>query len=87
MKIRPLGNKLLLKPLVEAETTKSGFDLGENEKPLLQGVVISVGNGVSDEVKEGEKVVYENFSGNAIGEYLLIAEHDLAGVIENNEND
>ena len=82
MKIRPLGNKLLLKPIKSAEKTDSGIYLGENDKPLLTGVVISVGRGVSNEVKEGETVVYEQFSGNEIGEYLLIPEHDLAGAIE-----
>ena len=88
MQIRPLGNKVLLKPAPAEEKTKSGFDLGENDKPLLQGVVVSVGLGVSEEVKVGETVVYEQFSGNEIGEYLLLAEHDLAGVIEKeNEND
>lgn len=88
MKIRPLGNRLLVKPLKEGETTKSHYEVGENDKPLFQGVVISVGLGVSEEVKVGETVVYEQFSGNEIGEYLLLAEHDLAGVIEKeNEND
>ena len=88
MKIRPIGNKVLLKPMPAEEKTKSGYDLGENDKPLLQGLVISVGNGVSEEIKECERVVYEQFSGNQIGEYLLIAEHDIAGVIEEqNEND
>lgn len=88
MKIRPLGNKVLLKPIPAEEKTESGFYLGENDKPLLQGVVVSVGRGVMEDVKEGETVVYEQFSGNNMGEYLLIAEHDLAGVIEKeNEND
>ena len=95
MKIRPLDDRLVVKPL-EAETkTASGIYLPESakEKPT-QGKVIAVGPGkLTDEgqritlaVKKGDKVLYGKYSGNEIevdGEKVVILrENELLGIVE-----
>ena len=93
--IKPLEDRVLLKP-AEAETkTKSGIFIpeGAKEKPL-QGKVIAIGEGkLADDgsrtkltVKKGDTVVYGKYSGTEIelnGETLLILrENELLGVME-----
>jgi chaperonin GroES len=96
MKMQPLGDRIVVKPL-EAETkTKGGIVLPDTakEKPQ-QGEVVAVGKGkVLDsgavqalEVKVGDKVLYGKYSGNEIttkeGEELLIMrEEDILAIIK-----
>lgn len=96
MKMQPLGDRIVIKPL-EAETkTKGGIVLPDTakEKPQ-QGEVVAVGKGkVLDsgalqalEVKVGDKVLYGKYSGNEIttkeGEELLIMrEEDILAIIK-----
>ena len=93
--IKPLEDRVLVKP-AEAETkTKSGIYLpeGAKEKPL-QGKVVAVGEGkLADDgsrtpvtVKKGDTVVYGKYSGTEIevsGEkLLLLRENELLAVLE-----
>lgn len=93
--IKPLEDRVLVKP-ADAETkTKSGIYLpeGAKEKPM-QGKVVSVGQGkLADDgtrtaltVKKGDTVVYGKYSGTEIeidGDKLLILrESELLGVME-----
>ncbi|MBU0504308.1 MAG: co-chaperone GroES [Candidatus Omnitrophota bacterium] len=96
MKMQPLGDRIVIKPL-EAETkTKGGIVIPDTakEKPQ-QGEVVAVGKGkVLDsgavqalEVKVGDKVLYGKYSGNEIttkeGEELLIMrEDDILAIIK-----
>ena len=96
MKIKPLGNRVVLKSLPEEEATKGGIilpDTAEKEKPE-QAEVIAVGPGklLDDgkrsemEVKTGDKVIFSKYSPTEIKldeeEYLIVGEEDILGVIE-----
>lgn len=89
MKIKPIGERVLVKLVKLEEKTVSGIILpGSNEKEKSNiGEVIAVGKGEKvSEVKVGEKVVYSKFSGNEIkdGEekYLILNIEDVLAVIE-----
>lgn len=94
MKLRPLGDRLVIKQLAAEETTKSGIVLPgkEKEKPQ-QAEVLAVGPGavvdgkvVPIEVKVGDKVIYSRFVGNEIEvdgeEVLVVKESDILAIIE-----
>lgn len=94
MKIRPLQDRVLVKPLEEKETKRGGIIIPDTakEKPM-EGKVIAVGNGkLSDsgqriplEVKNGDKVLFGKYAGTEIkvdGEdCLLMREDDIQGII------
>ncbi len=79
MNIKPLADRVLVKPAAAEEKTVSGIIIPDTakEKPL-KGVVKAVGEGTKDEkmvVKEGDQVLYGKYAGTEIeveGEQLLI---------------
>ncbi|HEU0019688.1 MAG TPA: co-chaperone GroES [Thermoleophilaceae bacterium] len=85
MKLKPLGDRLIVQAIEEDETTASGIFLPETakEKPS-RGKVIAVGDGKWDEdgekripldVAEGDEVLYSKYGGtevNVEGEELLV---------------
>ncbi|AGL00724.1 co-chaperone GroES [Desulfoscipio gibsoniae] len=93
--IRPLGDRVVVKPLPSEEVTKSGIVLPDTakEKPQ-QGEVVAVGSGrlldngqrVAIDLKAGDKVLFSKYAGNDIKidevEYLILREMDILGVIE-----
>jgi len=94
-KLRPLGDKIIVKRL-EAETkTKSGIVLPDSakEKPK-RGKIVSVGDGKRLEtgerapfsVKKGDEVIFTSYAGTEVkidGEELLImSEDDVLAVVE-----
>lgn len=90
MKLAPLGDRVVLKPLAAEETTKSGIVLPgtEKEKPQ-QAEVVAVGPGneeVKMEVKEGDKVIYSKYSGTEIkdGEetVIIVSQTDILAIIK-----
>lgn len=95
MKVRPLGDRVLVKRLEEEEKTKGGIIIPDTakEKPQ-QGKIVAVGNGRTTEdgkviplnVKVGEKVLFQKYAGSDIkieGEdYLILREEEILGVIE-----
>ncbi|MDF2505318.1 MULTISPECIES: co-chaperone GroES [Clostridium] len=94
MKIRPLGDRVVIKRLEAEETTKSGIVLtgAAKEKPLL-AEVIAVGPGgyvdgkeIKMELKANDKVFFSKYSGNEVkldGEqYLIVKQDDILGVVE-----
>ena len=89
MKIRPIGERVLVKPVKVEEKTASGIILpgaGEKERPNI-AEVIAVGKGEKlEDIKVGERVVYSKFSGTEIkdGEekYIVLNIEDLLAVIE-----
>ncbi len=97
MKLRPLGDHIIVKPAKAEEVTKSGIvlpDTADKEKPE-QGEVIAVGPGKWDDkgekrlpisVKVGDKVVFKKYSPDEVEvddeEYLVLSESDLIAVIE-----
>ena len=96
MKLVPLFDKVVLKPLVAEETTKSGIVLpGQSKEKPQQAEVIAVGPcGVVDgkditmQVKTGDKVIFSKYSGTEIetGEedekYVIVKQNDILAVIE-----
>lgn len=96
MEIKPLGDRVVIKPLEAENKTKGGIVLPDTAKEKPQeGKVVAVGKGkVLDngtvqppEVKVGDKVLYGKYSGNEIttkeGEELLIMrEEDILAIIK-----
>ena len=94
MKLKPLGDRLLVKPVEEEETTASGIVLPDTAKEKPQkGKVLAVGDGkVEDgeriplDVSEGDEVLYSKYGGTDItveGEDLLVLrESDVLAKIE-----
>ncbi len=95
MKIKPLGDRVLVKPLEAEEKTKGGIILPDTAKEKPQeGKVAAVGKGKlldngkiqSLEVKVGDKVLYAKYSGTEIklngDKHLIIREEDVLAVIK-----
>ena len=91
MKIRPLGDRILVKPLEEKEVKKSGIIIPDTakEKPQ-QGIVEAVADVGKDDdplpVKKGDKIVFGKYGGTEIEfddvEYLILEEDDILAKIE-----
>jgi chaperonin GroES len=96
MDIKPLGDRVVIKPLEAESKTKGGIVLPDTAKEKPQeGKVVAVGKGrvlengtvQAPEVKVGDKVLYGKYSGNEIttkeGEELLIMkEEDILAIIK-----
>jgi chaperonin GroES len=95
IKLKPLGDKVVVQPTQREETTKSGIVLPDTAKEKPQeGVIVAVGTGrVLDngertqlEVKEGQKVLYAKYAGTEVKydgeEYLILSEKDILAVLE-----
>ncbi len=95
MNLRPLGDRVVLKPLPREEMTKSGIVLPDTAKEKPQeGEVIAVGPGRIEEgkrqaldVKVGDKVLYAKYAGTEFklddDELLILSEKDILAVMEN----
>ena len=95
MQLRPLGDRVLVKPDKAEEKTASGLYIssGAQEKPQ-RGTVVAVGAGKLDDdgdripmdVKIGDVVIYGKYGGNEVkvdGEdYLLMRADDIYAVVE-----
>ncbi|MDD6658098.1 MAG: co-chaperone GroES [Lachnospiraceae bacterium] len=90
MKLLPLGERVVLKPLAAEETTKSGIVLpgADKEKPQ-QAEVVAVGPGTEDvkmEVKVGDKVIYSKYAGTEIKDgddtVIICSQKDVLAIIE-----
>lgn len=93
--IRPLGDRVVLKPVERMEKTKGGIVLPDTakEKPM-EAEVVAVGEGrvldngtkVIPTVKVGDRVVYSKYAGSEVKlddqEYLIISEKDILGIVE-----
>ncbi len=96
MSIRPIGDRIAVKPVAVEEKTKSGIVLpGSAQEKPHQGEVIAVGNGyvsqaaggrIPLEVKVGDKVVYSKHAGIEVKfddeELILLHEDDILVVLE-----
>ncbi len=96
MKLRPLGDHIIVKPMEEEEEVKKGGIIipdTAKEKPQ-RGEVIAVGPGkILDngqkkqmEVKVGDKIIHQKYGGTEIKiddvEYIIMNEEDILAVIE-----
>ena len=94
MKLKPLADRVLLKPVEAMETTASGIILStaNKEKPVLSEVVavgpggMVDGNEVKMEVRVGDRVVVAKYSGTECkvdGEdYIIVRQSDILAVVE-----
>ena len=96
MKVRPLGDKILVKRAEALDKTDTGIYLPESAKDQpKEGKVIAVGNGILNKktgeympftVREGDQVIFSSYSGTEVklgdDEMLILSEDDILGVIE-----
>ncbi len=92
--LRPLADRVIVKPMEAEEKTKGGIILPDTakEKPI-EGTIVAVGPGkitddgklVKLEVKEGDKVLYGKYSGTEVmiegEEYLIMRESDIFAIV------
>ena len=94
MKLKPLADRVLLKPVEAMETTASGIILStaNKEKPVLSEVVavgpggMVDGNEVKMEVQVGDRVVVAKYSGTEVKldgvDYSIVRQSDILEVVE-----
>jgi len=95
IKVRPLGDRVLVQPMEQAEIKKGGIIIPDTAKEKPQeGRVIAVGKGKRDDegklipldVKKGDKVLLPKYGGTEVKiddvDYQLVREDDILGVIE-----
>ena len=94
MKIKPLADRVVIKPSEAEEKTKGGIILPDTakEKPVV-GEIVAVGPGkvtedgkkVPMEVKVGDKVLYGKYSGTEVtiegDQYLIMREADVFAIV------
>jgi chaperonin GroES len=95
-KLRPLGDRVIVKPAAKEEMTKAGIILPDtvDKERQEQGEVIAVGPGRVSEsgqivpmsIKIGDKVVFKKYGPDEVKiddqEFLVISESDIMAVIE-----
>jgi chaperonin GroES len=96
MKVRPLGDKLIIKRADAQTQTDAGIFLPESAKDKpKEGEVMALGNGVLNRdtgeympftVKQGDRVIFSSYAGTEIKidgeEMLIMTEEDILGVID-----
>jgi chaperonin GroES len=95
-RIRPLADRVVVKPVEREEQTKGGIylpDTASKERPM-EGTILAVGEGRLDDngrrvpmtVKAGDKVLFAKYGGTEYKiddvEYLILSEKDILGVIQ-----
>jgi chaperonin GroES len=96
MKVRPLGDKIIIKRAEAQEKTEAGIYLPESAKDQpKEGKVIALGNGLLNKetgeympftVKKGDRVLFNSYAGTEIKiddeELLIMTEDDILGIID-----
>lgn len=94
MKLKPLGDRVVIQKVEAEETTKSGIVLpgAAKEKPQIAEVKAVGPGGVVDgkeikmEVKVGDKVIFSKYSGNEVKidgvEYTILKQDDILAIVE-----
>lgn len=95
LKLRPLGDKIVVRRVEAEEKTKGGIVLPDTakEKPK-EGVVLSLGQGrlldngerAKFQVKENDRIIFSSYAGTEVKvdgeEFLVMSEEDVLAVIE-----
>ncbi len=94
-RIRPLADRVVIKPVEREEKTKGGIflpDTASKERPM-EGTILAVGDGRRDDngnivpmnVKVGDRILFAKYSGTEYKvddvEYLILAEKDILGIV------
>lgn len=94
MKIRPLGDRVVLQQKPAEETTKSGIIIPDSAKEKPQEAIVtavgpgrvSEGENIPIQVKEGDVVIYSKYAGTEIKigeeEYTIVSEKDIIAKVE-----
>lgn len=91
MNLKPLGDRVIVKPMPKEETTKSGIILPDtiSKESRMEGEIIALGNGEKLSklsLKVGQKVVYSEYGGSEIKlddqTYKILNHEDLLAIIE-----
>jgi chaperonin GroES len=95
MKIRPLGDRILVKRIKEEDKTKGGIIIPDTAKEKPQeGKVVAVGKGkmtetgklVVPDVKAGDRILFGKYAGSEVKlddeDHLVLREDDILGVLE-----
>jgi len=96
IKLKPLGDRVVVEPVEQEEKTPSGIILPETAKEKPQeGIIIAVGPGRRDEageriemdVKEGDRVLYAKYAGTEVKlegdkKVLILKESDILAIVE-----
>lgn len=93
-KIKPLGDRVVVRPKPAEEKTESGLYIPDSAKEKPQeGTVVAIGQGrvengtrIEMSVEEGDEVLYGKYAGTEVTldgeEYLIMRESDIFGVVE-----
>lgn len=87
MKIKPIGERILVKIQQGEEKTASGIIIPQTAQEKTQeGVVIAVGDDESIKVKKDDQIMYDKYAGTAIKidgvEHLIMKMSDILAIIE-----
>ncbi|MBI4061712.1 MAG: co-chaperone GroES [Elusimicrobia bacterium] len=95
MKIQPLGDRVLVKPVEAKETKRGGIIIPDSAKEKPQeGVIAACGKGkttddgkvIALDVKVGDKILYGKYSGSEIKlddeDYLIMHQDDVLGILK-----
>ncbi len=94
MKVRPLGEMVLLKPVEQEQVSTGGIIIPDTakEKPMM-AMVVAVGPGgmvdgkeIVMSLKEGDKVIYRRYAGTELKldgkDYVMTRQSEIIGVVE-----
>jgi chaperonin GroES len=98
LNLRPLADRVLIKPVEREEMTKSGIVLPDTAKEKPQeGIIEAVGSGRYNErtgerikldVQVGDRVMYAKYAGSEVKiddvDYLILSEKDILAVVQPN---
>ncbi len=87
MKVKPLGDRLLVRVLQVEEKTKGGIYIPQTaQEKTQQGIVEEIGDPELVKVKVGQKIIYDKYAGTQIKiddvEYLILKNDDVLAIIE-----
>lgn len=96
LKLRPLGDRVIVEPIEREEMTATGIYVPETAKEKPQeGLVLAVGEGRWDdegkrriplEVKEGDRVLFAKYAGTEVKmddkKYLILRESDVLAIVQ-----
>ena len=96
MKVRPLGDKILVKRAEKQERTESGIFLPESAKDQpKEGKIMALGSGILNKetgsympftVKKGDRIIFTSYAGTEVklgdDKLLILTEDEILGIIE-----
>lgn len=92
MKLQPLGDRVVVKPVKAEEVTKSGIIVPEtvDKEKKTEGEIVAIGSGekiAKLNLKVGARVIYSQYGGSDYTldkqEYKILSDEDLLAVLEN----